>query len=469
MATPTSRATVVVVPLFRRHLLWHLVPPPTPLTPSPPPPSWRGGVTLSDKLTRAQAQAIAAVKGRLAATWASLETARNGSIKFWMYRGAQAVLAREHPDTAFLRAVAAARARGDGGAGGGGSSPSPPLFITHAASAPLRYVRRRTRLLAASEASLRRKGVAWAAATVASLPLFLLPLPAFPVYFCAWKAWSARCAAKGAAALGADLAAADAAGAVSVSVPLDTPFFDVFRDARLYAYFRSATPHALTFHPGGGGGPAVAAAGEAAVTAAPLYLDALARDAAAVRDLPRWPGEGESEGAAAATPSTPLGTPPLYASTPVIDDLADPPARAGGSPLPPAAAAALAAALPARGLEAAAARARAGGGWGPRSRTTRGRCRREKCCVCGCVGVGELKQIVITKTSGIKTEKSKSPVFHVLPSLTSAATPVSAYSSHPGIASVASLIISINSSADGAAAATAGGGGGRPRGGGRAA
>ena len=355
MATPTSRATVVVVPLFRRHLLWHLVPPPTPATPPPPPPSWRGGVTVSEKLTRAKAQATAYAKGRLAAMWASLESARDGSIKFWMYRGAQAVLAREHPDAAFLRAVAAARARGDGV--GGAGSPPPPLFITHAASSPLRYVRRRARLLAASESGLRRKGAAWAAATFASLPLFLLPLPAFPVYFCAWKAWSARTAAKGAAALGADLAAADAVGAKSVSVRLDTPLLDVFRDSRLYAYLRgSATPHPLTFSPGGGGGPAVAAAGEAVVRDTPIYLDSLARDAAAVKDVPRWPGEENEKTSAAATPS--LGTAPLYASTPIIDALADPAARAGGSPLPPAAAAALAAALGAPGLEAAAARAR---------------------------------------------------------------------------------------------------------------
>ena len=89
---------------------------------------------------------------------------------------------------------------------------------------------RRARLLArTATARLRWRAAGWAAAVLPTLPLFALPLPAFPVYYVLWKAYSARAALAGARALQADLAA----GEEDKGAPLDLIARGVAADAAL--------------------------------------------------------------------------------------------------------------------------------------------------------------------------------------------------------------------------------------------
>ncbi|DBB17621.1 TPA: hypothetical protein ACH3X3_002670 [Trebouxia sp. C0006] len=98
-----------------------------------------------------------------------MELAKEGSIKSYMYRLAQAVLAREEPEETFLKSI-------------------PPdlvhLQIIHPSSIPEREVRRRLRLLTKQR---RRKH---------SMRM-LTPVPALPAYYCLYRAFSHRQALAG--------------------------------------------------------------------------------------------------------------------------------------------------------------------------------------------------------------------------------------------------------------------------------
>ena len=323
---------------------------------------------------------------KLATQWAALAAAPEKSIKGRVHRAAQAILSREHPVASFCRSLPpwapACRTVG-GGAGGGGP---PALIFAHPPCLPTRLVRRRTRaLVAAARPTLARRAAGWSLAVLPLIPTLLTPvrrgrvreeveragagtgterrergerrktkrrsnhprflffqtktkikrrttkLPAFPLYYTLWKAYSAVGALRGATTLARALAASDAAQLAGV------------REAIAVAAAGGHLP------PPGSWAAALARADPSApspssTSPASPYLDLL--DTADARIAAHYHGH---EAAAALAPT--------FVADAALAGVDGRAVRAGGA-LPDALAAGLEASLPAPGLLAAVARVR---------------------------------------------------------------------------------------------------------------
>lgn len=112
-----------------------------------------------------------------------MELAKQRSIKGYMYRLAQAVLAREEPEETFLKSI---------------PQDLVSLQIIHPSSIQERSVRRRLRLL--TKQSRRKHHIrmmSWSAVGAPLILLLLTPIPALPAYYCLYRAFSHRQALAG--------------------------------------------------------------------------------------------------------------------------------------------------------------------------------------------------------------------------------------------------------------------------------
>lgn len=209
-----ARATVFVLPVYRRAWLWHArldaaaggnaasagasASAPTAPIAAVPRPRWRDGATLEDKVELAGDQLAAWVSfvfwervfsrffflnlvpsfqstslagaapartshsasththkhtqthAKLATQWSALAAAPEKSIKGRVYRAAQAILAREKPVAAFFRSLPAWAPASRTAHGVAGGGGPPILTLAHPPCLPTRLVRRRTRALVAA-------------------------------------------------------------------------------------------------------------------------------------------------------------------------------------------------------------------------------------------------------------------------------------------------------------------------------
>ena len=158
------------------------------------------------KLEKKKKNSLFQAQGKLHAQWASLAAAKPNSFKGVMHRLSQAVLEREDPDAAFLRSLpphSDGKPEGDEQQaerqGEAAVAPAPLHFtLHHPSTEPERLVRRRTRLLVRKgRADATRRLWGWGLFSVPLLPVLLTPLPALPLYYSIWKAYTARAALRG--------------------------------------------------------------------------------------------------------------------------------------------------------------------------------------------------------------------------------------------------------------------------------
>lgn len=179
---------ILILPIYRRYWLYHAWQEPGAFHSSlRPSNNWRKGENLEEKLqllTRAWSDWI---QQRMLQQWRDLEAAKDGSIKSRFYRLAQGVLSREDPIESFLKVV-------------------PPdctnVELIYPSSLNAKLVRRRMRLLLKREyAHHRRRLWGWGLLIVPLIPLLATPVPNIPLYYAGYKAYSARRALGGCAAL----------------------------------------------------------------------------------------------------------------------------------------------------------------------------------------------------------------------------------------------------------------------------
>ncbi|KAL3160134.1 hypothetical protein ABBQ32_010907 [Trebouxia sp. C0010 RCD-2024] len=179
----SNHVKILALPIFRRYWLYHAWHDPQAATVARAAKDWRKGVNLEEKMQLLSEKLQLWGWEKLVKQWRSMELAKERTIKSYMYRLAQAVLAREEPEETFLKSVPQHLAS---------------LQIIHPSSIPEKEVRRRLRLLTKQR---RRKHsirmISWAA-TAAPLTLLLLtPIPALPAYYCLYRAFSHRQALAG--------------------------------------------------------------------------------------------------------------------------------------------------------------------------------------------------------------------------------------------------------------------------------
>ncbi|KAL0052141.1 hypothetical protein WJX82_008473 [Trebouxia sp. C0006] len=179
----SNQVRILSLPIFRRHWLYHAWQDPQAATAAKAVKNWRDGVNLEERTQLLSEKLQLWGWEKLLKQWRSMELAKEGSIKSYMYRLAQAVLAREEPEETFLKSI-------------------PPdlvhLQIIHPSSIPEREVRRRLRLLTKQRRRKHSMRMRLWVATAAPLTLLLLtPVPALPAYYCLYRAFSHRQALAG--------------------------------------------------------------------------------------------------------------------------------------------------------------------------------------------------------------------------------------------------------------------------------
>lgn len=191
------RVKVVVVPVYRKHWLYHA------WTEAMPQASqaestidWRKGATLGDKVQLLKKNLDYKVNDTVQQQWQSLEAAPDGSFKNKLLRLAKWVLSKEDPVETFLKAI-----------------PPQPLSVEVIFPASMKeaLVRRRLRRLVNARQHIhQRRILGWGLATLPQLPLMITPLPNVTLYYCMYKIASQYQAVQGCRSLQAGFRELDA-------------------------------------------------------------------------------------------------------------------------------------------------------------------------------------------------------------------------------------------------------------------
>lgn len=210
-----SKIEALVVPIFRRYWLWTAIERPNasttmmtkvqqPTNSSSVRGDWRGTeasslqkVTLEERFQSMGQRIASRAQARLMVEWKKLENAKEGSLRSYGYRLAQAVLSREDPQESFLKSIPTGAVQVD---------------IKYPCSFQERLVRRRLRLLVHQGHRRHRwRFFLWILALLPQLPLMLTPLPNITVYYTAYRVYSHYRASQGSKTLERGFAALDTA------------------------------------------------------------------------------------------------------------------------------------------------------------------------------------------------------------------------------------------------------------------